>query len=208
MSQVQGSLLVCAWFAVAAQVMAWAKSLPHFSVQDSAVWTGAAGEFNLEVTLVTTNPREHCREQVCAGGLASCGDQWQRGTPQLRACQLPAFKSAAPSCAPDWELPVALGCFKLLCELWLDAVFRSLRAGWKKPAGPVAMDAILNCNPEDLEDYYNLLGCDELATVRASPSPPAYSQFERARVSAGNLQLLLCGQEYLKWLGNVLYCHL
>ncbi|KFZ51001.1 DnaJ subfamily C member 12 [Podiceps cristatus] len=27
------------------------------------------------------------------------------------------------------------------------------------------MDAILNCRPEDLEDYYNLLGCDELSTV-------------------------------------------
>ncbi|NXF10598.1 DJC12 protein, partial [Smithornis capensis] len=27
------------------------------------------------------------------------------------------------------------------------------------------MDAILNCSPNDLEDYYNLLGCDELSTV-------------------------------------------
>ncbi|XP_062352344.1 dnaJ homolog subfamily C member 12 isoform X2 [Cinclus cinclus] len=27
------------------------------------------------------------------------------------------------------------------------------------------MDAILSCNPEDLEDYYNLLGCDELSTA-------------------------------------------
>ncbi|XP_066180508.1 dnaJ homolog subfamily C member 12 isoform X3 [Sylvia atricapilla] len=27
------------------------------------------------------------------------------------------------------------------------------------------MDAILNCSPEDLEDYYDLLGCDELSTV-------------------------------------------
>ncbi|XP_058666691.1 dnaJ homolog subfamily C member 12 [Ammospiza nelsoni] len=27
------------------------------------------------------------------------------------------------------------------------------------------MDAILNCKPEDLEDYYSLLGCDELSTV-------------------------------------------
>ncbi|KAM7047897.1 dnaJ homolog subfamily C member 12 isoform 2-T2 [Acridotheres tristis] len=27
------------------------------------------------------------------------------------------------------------------------------------------MDAILSCSPEDLEDYYNLLGCDELSTV-------------------------------------------
>nr|XP_013801077.1 PREDICTED: dnaJ homolog subfamily C member 12 [Apteryx mantelli mantelli] len=27
------------------------------------------------------------------------------------------------------------------------------------------MDAILNCSPDDLEDYYNLLGCDELSTV-------------------------------------------
>ncbi|XP_063262479.1 dnaJ homolog subfamily C member 12 isoform X2 [Prinia subflava] len=36
---------------------------------------------------------------------------------------------------------------------------------WKKPVGPVPMDAILNCNPEELEDYYNLLGCDELSTV-------------------------------------------
>ncbi|XP_009576696.1 PREDICTED: dnaJ homolog subfamily C member 12-like, partial [Fulmarus glacialis] len=27
------------------------------------------------------------------------------------------------------------------------------------------MDAILNCRPDDLEDYYNLLGCDELSTV-------------------------------------------
>ncbi|XP_027752470.1 dnaJ homolog subfamily C member 12 isoform X1 [Empidonax traillii] len=27
------------------------------------------------------------------------------------------------------------------------------------------MDAILNCSVEDLEDYYNLLGCDELSTV-------------------------------------------
>ncbi|XP_039552193.1 dnaJ homolog subfamily C member 12 isoform X2 [Passer montanus] len=41
----------------------------------------------------------------------------------------------------------------------------SLPAGWKEPAGPVPMDAILNCKPEDLEDYYNLLGCDELSTV-------------------------------------------
>nr|XP_015202977.1 PREDICTED: dnaJ homolog subfamily C member 12 isoform X1 [Lepisosteus oculatus] len=27
------------------------------------------------------------------------------------------------------------------------------------------MDAILNCKPEDLEDYYGLLGCDELSSV-------------------------------------------
>ncbi|KAM8806241.1 DJC12 protein, partial [Eudromia elegans] len=27
------------------------------------------------------------------------------------------------------------------------------------------MDAVLNCSPGDLEDYYNLLGCDELSTV-------------------------------------------
>ncbi|NXJ64295.1 DJC12 protein, partial [Rostratula benghalensis] len=27
------------------------------------------------------------------------------------------------------------------------------------------MDAVLNCKPDDLEDYYNLLGCDELSTV-------------------------------------------
>ncbi|KAG9274832.1 hypothetical protein AMEX_G9279 [Astyanax mexicanus] len=27
------------------------------------------------------------------------------------------------------------------------------------------MEAILNCNPEDLEDYYGLLGCDELSTT-------------------------------------------
>ncbi|NXF75541.1 DJC12 protein, partial [Sclerurus mexicanus] len=27
------------------------------------------------------------------------------------------------------------------------------------------MDAILNCSPQDLEDYYSLLGCDELSTV-------------------------------------------
>ncbi|KAJ7324278.1 hypothetical protein JRQ81_017298 [Phrynocephalus forsythii] len=27
------------------------------------------------------------------------------------------------------------------------------------------MDAILNCRPEDMEDYYTLLGCDELSTV-------------------------------------------
>uniref|UniRef100_A0A8D0G432 DnaJ heat shock protein family (Hsp40) member C12 n=1 Tax=Strix occidentalis caurina TaxID=311401 RepID=A0A8D0G432_STROC len=27
------------------------------------------------------------------------------------------------------------------------------------------MDAILDCRPDDLEDYYNLLGCDELSTV-------------------------------------------
>ncbi|NWI84834.1 DJC12 protein, partial [Pitta sordida] len=27
------------------------------------------------------------------------------------------------------------------------------------------MDVILNCSPKDLEDYYTLLGCDELSTV-------------------------------------------
>ncbi|KAM4668542.1 dnaJ homolog subfamily C member 12 isoform 2-T6 [Amazona ochrocephala] len=27
------------------------------------------------------------------------------------------------------------------------------------------MDAILNCRPDDLEDYYSLLECDELSTV-------------------------------------------
>ncbi|XP_020853913.1 dnaJ homolog subfamily C member 12 isoform X5 [Phascolarctos cinereus] len=27
------------------------------------------------------------------------------------------------------------------------------------------MDAILNCRMEDVEDYYELLGCDELSTV-------------------------------------------
>ncbi|XP_034631374.1 dnaJ homolog subfamily C member 12 isoform X2 [Trachemys scripta elegans] len=27
------------------------------------------------------------------------------------------------------------------------------------------MDAILNCNLDDMEDYYILLGCDELSTV-------------------------------------------
>ncbi|XP_006010358.1 dnaJ homolog subfamily C member 12 [Latimeria chalumnae] len=29
----------------------------------------------------------------------------------------------------------------------------------------ISMDAILNCNPEDLEDYYTVLGCDELSTT-------------------------------------------
>ncbi|XP_034407961.1 dnaJ homolog subfamily C member 12 [Cyclopterus lumpus] len=27
------------------------------------------------------------------------------------------------------------------------------------------METILNCNPEDLEDYYGLLGCDELSST-------------------------------------------
>ncbi|KAM8738993.1 dnaJ homolog subfamily C member 12 [Acanthopagrus schlegelii] len=27
------------------------------------------------------------------------------------------------------------------------------------------MDAVLNCKPEDLEDYYGLLGCDELSST-------------------------------------------
>lgn len=27
------------------------------------------------------------------------------------------------------------------------------------------MEAVLNCKPEDLEDYYGLLGCDELSSV-------------------------------------------
>ncbi|AWP14317.1 putative dnaJ -like subfamily C member 12 [Scophthalmus maximus] len=27
------------------------------------------------------------------------------------------------------------------------------------------MEAVLNCNPEDLEDYYGLLGCDELSST-------------------------------------------
>lgn len=70
--------------------------------------------------------------------------------------------------------------------------------------GAVPMDAILNCSQEDLEDYYNLLGCDELSTVRASFSLPAYSQFECARVSSGNLQVCLCGQECLKCLVHLL----
>lgn len=27
------------------------------------------------------------------------------------------------------------------------------------------MEAVLNCKPEDLEDYYGILGCDELSSV-------------------------------------------
>lgn len=27
------------------------------------------------------------------------------------------------------------------------------------------MEAVLSCKPEDLEDYYGLLGCDELSSV-------------------------------------------
>lgn len=30
------------------------------------------------------------------------------------------------------------------------------------------MEAILNCKPEDLEDYYGLLGCDELSSVSST----------------------------------------
>lgn len=29
------------------------------------------------------------------------------------------------------------------------------------------MESILNCRSDDLEDYYGLLGCDELSTVNA-----------------------------------------
>ncbi|TRY65626.1 hypothetical protein DNTS_009866, partial [Danionella cerebrum] len=35
-----------------------------------------------------------------------------------------------------------------------------------------AMEAILNRKPEDLEDFYGLLGCDELSTVRALACHP------------------------------------
>jgi len=38
----------------------------------------------------------------------------------------------------------------------------SLCCGWVSVGG---MEAILNCRTEDLEDYYGLLGCDELSTV-------------------------------------------
>lgn len=30
------------------------------------------------------------------------------------------------------------------------------------------METVLNCKPEDLEDYYGLLGCDELSSVSSS----------------------------------------
>ncbi|XP_066047923.1 dnaJ homolog subfamily C member 12 isoform X1 [Chamaea fasciata] len=75
--------------------------------------------------------------------------------------RLPKRRAELP---PRWEPPLALGCFGLPPELCL-ALRSSLRAAWKKPLGAVPMDAILKCSPEDLEDYYNLLGCDELSTV-------------------------------------------
>lgn len=176
MTQVQGSLSACAWFAVAAQVMARAKSLPPFSVQSSAGWTGAAVE--------GWRDTGNYKSQGALPGAGPC--QWQRGPARLRARRLPPLKSGARgslragSCLFPWAAP----------NSWASSAFwrcvRSLRAGWKT-AGPVPMDAILNCSPEDLEDYYNLLGCDELSTVRASASSPAYPQFDRARGSAGNI---------------------
>lgn len=36
------------------------------------------------------------------------------------------------------------------------------------------MERILNCKPEDLEDYYDLLGCDELSTVSSGQLGKAY----------------------------------
>lgn len=32
------------------------------------------------------------------------------------------------------------------------------------------MEAVLNCKSEDLEDYYGILGCDELSSVSSDES--------------------------------------
>lgn len=39
------------------------------------------------------------------------------------------------------------------------------------------MEAILNCRTEDLEDYYGLLGCDELSTVNTQVTRTYDSSF-------------------------------
>lgn len=41
------------------------------------------------------------------------------------------------------------------------------------------MEAALNCKPEDLEDYYGLLGCDELSSVSYSHLGSVYLLDER-----------------------------
>lgn len=155
-----------AWSSGDAQVMAREKRLPRFAVQNSAFWT----QFKVGMTVATTNPREPCRERGVRAG------RWQRELPGSGRGRCRRSKRL-PELPPRWELPVALGYFTLLPELWRDAVFQPPRR-WKEPLGAVPMDAILNCSPGDLEDYYNVLGCDELSTVRASPSSPACSQFE------------------------------
>lgn len=93
---------------------------------------------------------------------------------KIHVCQLPVLKSAGESCRPEWKLPLSLGYFETpVCALNRDSVFHPLcLAEGQEPAGLVQMDAILNCRADDLEDYYNLLGCDELSTVRAFPSSP------------------------------------
>lgn len=59
--------------------------------------SGREPGFKLGVTLATTNPREQCREQLCAGGLAPCGANGSGELPSsVRvACQ----RSKAPHAA-------------------------------------------------------------------------------------------------------------
>lgn len=173
--------------------MARDKSLPRLGVQSSAVRTGA--------TVSPWGGSDNYRSQGALPRAAPCG---ANGSGALPA----PCVSAASVQKRRTELAVALGYSDCVSSDLTRSVSRSLPGGWEKPAGAVPMDAILSCKPEDLEDYYNLLGCDELSTVRASPSPPASSQLERARVPARNLQLgifyMSCAPSFLPLVGSPL----
>lgn len=70
----------------------------------------------------------------------------------------------------------------------------------REATGPLQMDAILSCGAQDLEDYYKLLGCDELSTVRALATAPQLSDNSSVLVclQRGSEVLYLYGQHPLK----------
>lgn len=129
MAEAQGSLSVCAglqW------LHRWWRgtNLCHVSVS-RALRSGREPQFQPGVALATTDPREHCREQLRAGPMAA-------GTSQLRACQLPAFKSAARSSQLPWAT-------QTLCELRLD-VFCIPQPPWR--LGKARWSSADGCHPE------------------------------------------------------------
>ena len=91
---------------------------------------------------------------------------------------------STPKTCQTAELPRETLRISSASELPAAATRRSspatLKAGAGDPGSPTSvtrehfaidyffMEAILNCKPEDLEDYYGLLGCDELSSVSCS----------------------------------------
>lgn len=134
-----------------------------------------------------TNGRPRIQECVSAAGIKI---HWRELQTWVEVVFSPAVSVAHP-------------CVSFVVIFW----FTLCVPGLKKPAGLVQMDAILKCRPDDLEDYYNLLECDELSTVRAFPTAlPANILSVLIYLQGGFGVFYVYRQDYVKCIVNLLSC--